>query len=110
MKLPYRENAFIPPPKLKDYLLSETHPIGKAKSKFFRGAGFNEMNLDMLEQGLLNMALAEDVIEVGSSPHGTKYILDGPVLTPTGRIVHIRTVWIIDTGQDRPRFVTAFPA
>jgi hypothetical protein len=26
------------------------------------------------------------------------------------RIVQVRTVWIIETSQNRPRFVTAYPA
>lgn len=36
MKLPDKEKAYIPLLKIKDYLLSETHPIGKSKAKFFR--------------------------------------------------------------------------
>jgi len=39
MKLPDREKAYIPLLKIKDYLLSETHPIGKSKAKFFRSCG-----------------------------------------------------------------------
>ena len=50
-----------------------------------------------------------DVREVIESPYGTKYILEGGVETPAGRIVQVRTVWIIDAGQDHSRFVTAYP-
>lgn len=32
MKLPNKENAYIPIPKIIDYLLSETHTIGKEDS------------------------------------------------------------------------------
>ncbi len=46
MKLPHRENAYVPAAKLFDYLLSETHPVGRLKSRFFRSAGFHEGNLD----------------------------------------------------------------
>ena len=45
MKLPNRENAYIPPRKLTEYLLSETHSIGKSKAKFFRAIGFDEENV-----------------------------------------------------------------
>ena len=109
MKLPNRENAYIPISKLIDYLLSETHITGKTKSKFFRLFGFDESNLDMLEQGLLAIAKTQDVIEVNISPHGTKYIIDGNLFTPINRFVKVRTVWIIEKDQDTPRFVTAHP-
>jgi len=29
--------------------------------------------------------------------------------THAGGLINLRTVWIIDQGQDRPRFVTAIP-
>lgn len=109
MKLPNREKAYIPFSKLIDYLLSETHITGKSKSKFFRMFGFNESNLDVLKQCLLAIANTQDVVEVNTSPHGTKYIIDGNLFTPINRFVRVRTVWIIEKDQDIPRFVTAHP-
>ncbi len=109
MKLPNREKACIPISKLIDYLLSETHITGKAKSKFFRMFGFNESNLEMLEQGLLTIARIQDVVSKNTSPHGIKYIIDGNLFTPINRFVSVRTVWIIEKDKDAPRFVTAYP-
>ena len=109
MKLPNGENAYIPPSKLKDYLLSDTHPVGKSKAKFFRGLGFNESHMEMLERGLISIAHTEEVKEVESSPHGMKYVVEGLLPTPDGRQVAVRTVWIIETNQGSPRFVTAYP-
>ena len=109
MKLPNRENAHIPPPKLHDYLLSRTHSVGRLKARFFRALGFNETNVDVLEQRLIAIAHSEDVKDVVSSAHGTKYVVEGSLQTPAGNLVQVRTVWIIDAGQDRPRFVTAYP-
>lgn len=48
MKLPFRKNAYIPEAKLVDYLLSETHPVGSSKAKFFRGLGYDEGNVKQL--------------------------------------------------------------
>jgi len=110
MKLPQRENAYIPPPKLLGYLLSETHSVGKAKAKFFRALGFNEMNSDVLEQRLLAIAHEANVVDVAPTPRGVKYVLDGDLETISGETVQIRTIWIIEGGQTRPRFVTAYPA
>ena len=53
MKLPNREKAYIPIAKLKDYLLSEAHPVGKLKAKLFRTLGYTEINLDLLKQRLI---------------------------------------------------------
>jgi hypothetical protein len=110
MRLPNRDQAYVPSPKLNSYLLSETHTVGKSKAKFFRAFGFTETNVDVLEQGLLTIAQTEPVIEVLASRYGTKYIIEGSLETPSGVVVKVRTVWIIETGDQRPRFVTAHPA
>ena len=109
MKLPNRENAYIPSPKLHDYLLSKTHSVGRWKARFFRALGFDETNVDVLEQHLIAIAHSEDVKNVVSSAHGTKYVVEGSLQTPAGSLVQVWTVWIIDAGQDRPRFVTVYP-
>lgn len=109
MNLPNRENAFIQPQKLVGYLLSETHSVGSSKAKLLRSAGFNDENIDMLEQRLLEIARSQSVKEVITSPHGTKYITEGQVEAPNGYLIELRTVWIIDLGQEAPRFVTAYP-
>jgi hypothetical protein len=107
---PNRESAYIPREKLTNYLLAESHPIGKSKAKFFRSLGFDETNLKKLEQGLLSIAHFGEVVKQVESSHGTKYVMDGELETPTGATVSIKTVWIVDIGQEQPRFVTAYPA
>jgi len=109
MKLPNRENAYTPSHKLNDYLLSKTHPVGRWKARFFCALGFDERNVDMLEQRLIAIAHSEDVKDVISSAYDTKYVIEGSFQTPAGSLVRMRTVWIIDVGQDRPRLVTAYP-
>ena len=39
--------------KLTDYLLSESHSVGKSKAKFFRELGFSRENVAILEQELI---------------------------------------------------------
>ncbi len=109
MKLPNRENAYIPSSKLHDYLLSRTHSVGKWKARFFRALGFDETNVDVLKQHLIAIAHSEDVKDVVISAYGTKYIIEGALQTPAGSLVQVRTIWIIEAGQDHPRFVTAYP-
>ena len=110
MKLPNREYAYISLSKLKDYLLSETHPIGKSKARLFRSLGFNETNVEMLKEGLLNIGYSSDVVDMTMTPHGVKYLIDGILTTPNKGYIELRSVWIIDNGQVLPRFVTAYPA
>jgi hypothetical protein len=109
LELPNREQAFVQSAKLTTYLLSISHSIGQSKAKFFRGLGFNEETIPLLEQELLTIARTQQVIETTSTIHGTKYVITGSINTPVGRTVNILTVWIIDIGEDSPRFVTAYP-
>lgn len=109
MKLPYHNKAFIEIEKLTEYILSETHLIGRLKAKFFRKYGFNETNISALEKALLKIAISEEVKSASISSYGTKYILEGNIKTPKQKIIKLRTVWIIEVNQRKPRFVTAYP-
>lgn len=107
--LPNVENAYVPLEKLTDYLLSETHAIGKSKASFFRAHGYNDDNLHLLEQDLLSMPRYNEIDEELTSPYGTKYVVRGVLETPRGTAVVVNTVWIVEPPDDRPRFVTAYP-
>ena len=109
MRLPNRESAYVPEPKLDGYLLSENHPVGKAKALLLRNLGYDDTNVNLLEQGLLTVAHEQTVAEVIESEYGVKYVIDGVLQTPSGSALQLRTVWIIDTAEERPRFVTAYP-
>lgn len=109
MQLPYSDQAYVQPRKLTHYLLSETHTVGRSKAKFFRGLGFNGTNTNVLEQVLLKLARTQVIHETIETVHGVKYVIVGPIATPSGQTVTILTVWIVDTGEDFPRFITARP-
>ncbi len=110
MLLPNRYEAYIPLPKLTDYLLSTVHTVGKSKAKFFMAVGFKIAEAAVLEEVLLEIAYNERVVHIENMSFGTKYVIDGSVKAPLGEPISVRTVWIIETGKDRPRFVTAYPA
>lgn len=109
MKLPNRQNAYVPKEKLLDYLLSETHIDGKTKAKFFGSIGFNENNTSKLEQALLKVATKNRVKSISESIYGIKYVIDGEIQSPTGKVANLRTIWIIEPNKKMPRFVTAYP-
>lgn len=109
MKLPNAKNAYIDQEKLTDYLLSETHSGGKSKAKFFRSLGFNETKIALLEKSLLNIAMTEEVKNISQSIHGIKYIIEGKIKTPSKKVARVRSIWILEPNQNKPRFVTAYP-
>ncbi|MCH7687226.1 MAG: hypothetical protein IH899_11175 [Planctomycetes bacterium] len=110
MILPQREKAYVPPEKLLKYLLSETHSVGQYKAHFFRSFGFDESNFDLLSASFIELAQTNDVDEIESSSHGTKYVITGMLRIPSGTDVKIKTIWIIEPNNEAPRFVTAYPA
>jgi hypothetical protein len=83
LTLPFAERAAIDPRKLTEYLLSTSDLQEVARS------------------GL--------VTETVTTPFGTKYVVDGRVTTPSGRELVLRTVWMIASNEEVPRFVTAYP-
>jgi hypothetical protein len=109
MRLPRSNELVVPEMKIVRYLLSEEHPVGKAKAKYFRALGYSRENAAELKDGLLSVAADGMVVEEIDTPFGTKYVVEGALLTPTGTRAQVRTIWIVETGQSALRFVTAYP-
>ena len=109
MDLPYKVHAVVEREKVRDYLLSPSHPTGKGKAEFFTSMGFQREAWEVLADALRQMARNCSVTKNMTSPHGQKYIVDGMLVTPSGLLPFIRTVWVVDAGGDRPRLVTAYP-
>jgi hypothetical protein len=95
MKLPNYERAVVSRAKVADYLLSEAHRDGKHKAVFFKRFGFAAEEWAILAQALQQQAAGHEVTRVEASPYGQRYILEGPILSPDGRHLLIRTVWFI---------------
>lgn len=109
MKLPDYQSAVVPAEKLELYLLSEIHPVGRAKAQFFKDLGYDISDTGTLAQDLLTLARDGDVSNVQTSSFGTKYVVNGLIQTPSGVTVALRTVWIIEPDHPQPRLVTAYP-
>jgi hypothetical protein len=100
--------AVISPEKLRDYLLSATHPIGRYKSTFFRSLGYAQDQWQALEQDL-RAILSSEAHPAGSTEYGQKFTVRGVLTGPNGRTAAIVSIWIILTAERAPRFVTAYP-
>jgi hypothetical protein len=49
------------------------------------------------------------VLAIEDSPFGRRYIVDGALAAPDGRRPRVRMIWFIETGEDVPHLVTAYP-
>jgi hypothetical protein len=111
MKLRNAQLARVDRRKVVDYLLNAAHPDNGGKASFFRALGFSATAPEALADRLKAIALAAEVVYRTESAHGEKYVVDGLLVGESegepGRLV--RTVWIIERGQDEPRMVTAYP-
>ncbi|MCT7953795.1 DUF6883 domain-containing protein [Laspinema palackyanum] len=109
MKLPNYKQAIVPQTKITQYLLSLTHPDGKSKAKFFLNFGFEVDSWEIMANALINHAANHELAKIEASPFGTRYVIEGRVMTPDGRNPQLRSVWFISSGDDIPRLVTAYP-
>ena len=109
MKLPNAHLALVEREKVLDYLLNQTHPDNGGKAAFFIGLGFSPDRWPELARSLVRLAEETEIVESIESVHGMKYIVDGRLKFRSGRSSGVRTVWIIDKGDKRPRLVTAYP-
>lgn len=100
----------IAPEKLRDYLLSPGHKRGGSKSEFFAALGYNSERWDEMERHLREQHLELDAEPIESTDWGILYAIVGPLTGPVGERAIVRSIWIIETGQETPRFVTAYPA
>jgi hypothetical protein len=109
MKLPDLQDAIIEPGKLRDYLLSSAHPIGRFKATFFASLGYSREESDQLREDFRALIASESAVFGEKSPYGQKYEVRGTLTGPAGRSARVVTVWIVLVGETSPRFVTAYP-
>ena len=107
--LPNAQQATVDPSKVRDYLLSPTHPIGHFKAVVFNALGYTVENWPLLAEDLLALAKSEPAVPGHPSPYGVKYEVSGKLTGPNGRSAEFTTVWMLKTGESIPRFVTATP-
>lgn len=110
MRLPRADSAICDETKVRDYLLSREHPIGRAKARFFESLGYTRPEWDVLQAGLIVLAATGDAVPAAASVFGQPYVVRGILRGPSGRAAPVATVWIVRSGEDVPRFVTAYPS
>ena len=109
MQIPGAERAVVEPAKVRDYLLSREHPIGRFKARVFAAAGYRSENWIQLQRDLQVVARSTDAVLTRSEPYGQFFEVRAILQGPEGTLP-VLTVWILRTGESMPRFVTAYPS
>jgi hypothetical protein len=109
MNLPFADQAVVSAEKVRDYLLSHSHPTGRHKARVFNTLGFGARNWRRLRYALKGVAKHGNVHELPESTHGRKFSVYGMLQGPNGRSMLIVSIWILRRGQHFPRLVTASP-
>jgi hypothetical protein len=109
VNIPGAELAVVDAEKVRDYLLSPTHPVGKFKAAFFATLGYTQHEWAELQRDLVRTAHSQLAVQGRFSRHGNKYEVSATLTGPSGRSAAVVTVWIVRHGERVPRFVTAYP-
>ena len=109
MRLPNADRAVVEDAKVRDYLLSPTHPVGRFKSVFFIALGFSSEHWPLLHDALLDQAHTGEADRGQASPFGLKFEIRAILTGPSGRQARVVTVWMVSNGKDFCHFVTAYP-
>ena len=109
MELPFIDSLRVDQAKITGYLLSEA--TGRGKAAFFLRLGFRTESWETLAAALKAQARDNPVVSMVDSPYGKRYSVDGTIETPDNRQPRpkVRTVWILETGTEAPRLITAHP-
>lgn len=71
-------------------------------------AGFTPANSRELETALLQLAADGEAFETRRNAYGLFYVVEGNLAGPNGRVIRVRTVWIL-REDGRSHVVTLVP-
>ncbi len=91
MSLLNADHAIVDPAKIRGYLLSTSHPVGRFKAAFFLSLGYSEDRWEVLRDHVLALAQTGIALPGRPSPYGRKFDLDGILTGPSGRSAAVRT-------------------
>jgi hypothetical protein len=106
--LPHGDEAILDIRKIEDYCLNASHPRGRHKARVFREAlDLQRGDAAWLRGVLLESARSGEALPIAVDPWGTHWRLDATIRRQ-GKSAVVRTIWIVRTGENVPRFVTCW--
>jgi hypothetical protein len=107
-RLPRGDQAALDIRKIEDYCLSPAHPRGRHKARVFREAlDVGRGDAAWLRDVLLDAARDGEASELATGAWGSNWRID-VTIERHGRSAVVRTIWIVQSGQNVPRFVTCW--
>ena len=105
MKLP--PDAVIAPAKLNRYLLVPQKHNDKAD--WLASAGYHLENWPLLRTDLREQILSRDATFLEGTAYGEMYEIIGALKGPNGKVLRVRSIWIIEAITGQTKLVTLFP-
>jgi hypothetical protein len=107
-RLAYSERVILDIRKIEDYCLNPSHPRGRHKARVFREAlGLRRSDAAWLQEILLEAARSNEASQDNADDWGTRWRLD-VIIRRHGKSAVVRTIWIVRTRENVPRFVTCW--
>ncbi len=104
--LPFSKSAELDIRKLRDYCLNTAHAKGKDKARVFLSAlGVRQTDAFWLRAEILRKLLFAAAVRQVEDVWGIRYAVDIEI-THNAKSAMVRTIWIVERGDTRPRFVT----
>lgn len=108
MILQNANSAIVDIKKLEGYCLNTSHPRGKHKAKVFKSV----LGLTMNDAKFLSIKLKEIVsitnaLFLSEDDFGKRYFIDFNMVYGKKK-AFIRSIWIVKSDEDFPRFVTCY--
>lgn len=95
--------------KLHGYLLSDSHPVGRFKARFFAALGYTPDDWQVLEADFRIQHLGQSAELGPSNSKGQTYTIRAILKGPNGQSAQVLSVWFVRTQTGIPHFVTAYP-
>lgn len=106
--LPNGDRAFVDIAKLRAYTLNPAHSVGGHKARVFKAAlGIGLEDAEKLAAALRGAAARDEAILERRNSFGAHYSLHF-IFEHMGRVRELRSLWTIRTGEEFPRYVSAF--
>jgi hypothetical protein len=105
MQLP--RDALIAREKLIDYLLTPRRIHDK--SRFLALAGYTRHDWERLEQDLRGQILTREAQLQETTPYGDLYRIRGALAGPSGGVLQVVTIWMVERATGQTKFITLFP-
>ena len=109
MKIQNIDRAVVSPDKIKNYLLSLSHPVGRFKAIYFNKLGYSLDNWEILVDAFIDILHNNKPKKLIKTDFGVKYEVSGKINGKQNKKYKIITVWIIIKGTNYPKFITAYP-